>query len=72
MAQAELVAALDPKSHVCQVEWNAVGTWLAVATVEGGVNLWRPNLGGEWCCQSKIEPQQQDADYVMVGSEISN
>ncbi|BDA47913.1 probable Nucleoporin SEH1 [Coccomyxa sp. Obi] len=64
--QAELVAVLEHTSPVCQVEWNAVGTWLAVATAEGGVNLWRPNLGGEWCCQSKIEPQQQDADYVMV------
>lgn len=64
--QAEAVAALDHKSHVCQVEWNSVGTWLAVATADGGVSLWRPNLGGEWCCQSKIEPQQQDADYVMV------
>ncbi|KAK9907678.1 hypothetical protein WJX75_007998 [Coccomyxa subellipsoidea] len=63
---AKKVATLEHRFPVCQVEWNSIGTWLAVATDAGDVSLWRPNLGGEWSCQSKIEPQDQDVDYVMV------
>ncbi len=66
--QAKKVATLEAQVPVCQVEWNPTGTWLAVATDRGDVSLWRPNLLGEWSCQSKIEPheQLQDHDYVMV------
>jgi len=66
MLQVEQKAVLQHDSHVRQVEWNAMGTWLAVATEEGGVSLWRPDLGGDWSCQSRVESQDQDADYIMI------
>lgn len=41
-------AALEHAAEVCQVEWNASGTWLAVATQDGKMSLWRQNLLGSW------------------------
>lgn len=41
-------ADLDHTADVCQVEWNAGGTWLAGATADGSMSLWRQNLLGTW------------------------
>ena len=30
------------------MEWNANGTWLAVATEDGTMSLWRQDLLGSW------------------------
>jgi len=34
--------------EVCQVRWNATGTWLAASTRGNEVCLWRPDLSGQW------------------------
>ena len=41
-------AALDHAVDICQIEWNGSGTWLAVATQDGKLSLWRQNLLGSW------------------------
>lgn len=46
--QASKDAALDHAVDICQVEWNGSGTWLAVATQDGKLSLWRQNLLGSW------------------------
>ena len=64
--QVEKVADADHDSPVCQVLWNDIGNWLGVATENGEVSLWRPNLGGDWNLQAKTACIEQDSDFVMV------
>ena len=46
--QVTNAADLQHAAKVCQIEWNANGTWLAVATEDGRMSLWRQNLLGSW------------------------
>ena len=46
--QTEFVAELSAGSGVRQVKWNGLGSWLAVSTDKGEVQLWRSDLGGSW------------------------
>ena len=46
--QVSSAADLQHAANVCQIEWSASGTWLAVATEDGRMSLWRQNLLGSW------------------------
>ncbi len=48
------VADLKHKGRVWKLEWNMLGNWLAVGTEDGGVQLWRPDLVGEWALQHSV------------------
>ena len=64
--QAEIVAELDAGSAVRQVRWNGLGSWLAVSTHGGEVQLWRSDLGGSWsrltCISGATNGLEQQAD----------
>ena len=46
--QVSNAADLQHAANVCQIEWNANGTWLAAAAEDGRMSLWRQNLLGSW------------------------
>lgn len=48
------MASLDHAAPVTSLQWNAWGTWLAVATEDCQVQQWRPNLAGEWTLQGRL------------------
>ena len=69
--QAEVVAELDAGSIVREVRWNGLGSWLAVSTHDGEVQLWRSDLGGSWSRLTRIsgacnglEQQGDEADMM--------
>ena len=69
--QAEVVAELDAGSIVREVRWNGLGSWLAVSTHGGEVQLWRSNLGGSWgrltrICGVDNGPGQQADEADMM------
>ena len=54
-SQASKAGDLEHGANICQIEWNASGTWLAVATDDGRLSLWRQNLLGSWKLVSTTE-----------------
>lgn len=52
--QVEQVALLELGASVWRVEFNLLGTWLAASCADSAVQLWRPNLVGEWACLQRI------------------
>ena len=58
-------AALDHAVDICQVKWNGSGTWLAVATQDGKLSLWRQNLLGSWKLVSTTVCVDPDS-YSMI------
>ena len=60
--QVVSVAQLQHAAAAWKVEWNMLGSWLAVGTEDGVVQLWRPNLMDEWALQHTIAAvQPQDS-----------
>lgn len=64
--QAERAAELDCGSAVRQLLWNGLGSWLAVATDEGEVQLWRGSLAGSWSRLTRIVGSQQNGEAIMA------
>ena len=58
--QVDRVTQLDHAAPVVQVEWNALGTWLAASTQDCQVQQWRANLVGDWSLQGRIVGSCQD------------
>ena len=52
--QVDQVAQLELGAPVWRVEFNLLGTWLAASCADAAVQLWRPNLVGEWACLQRI------------------
>ena len=55
-SQVSKAGDLEHGANICQIKWNASGTWLAVATDDGRLSLWRQNLLGSWKLVSTTEP----------------
>ena len=55
MLQVSKAGDLEHGANICQIDWNASGTWLAVATSDGRLSLWRQNLLGSWKLVSTTE-----------------
>ena len=55
MLQMKKAGDLEHEADICQIEWNASGTWLAVATDDGRLSLWRQDLLGSWKLVSTTE-----------------
>ena len=65
MLQVSKAGVLEHGAKICQIEWNASGTWLAVATDDGRLSLWRQNLLGSWKLVSTTEAVIPGS-YIMV------
>lgn len=61
--QAERAAELDAGAAVRGVHWNGLGSWLAVATDEGEVQLWRGSLAGSWSRLTRIVGAQDGSQH---------
>ena len=59
--QVDQVALLEVGAPVWGVEFNLLGTWLAASCADAAVQLWRPNLVGDWACLQRIVGTQRDA-----------
>lgn len=53
--EVEAGAVLAQRAPVWQLEWNLLGSWLAVSTEAGQVALWRPDFSGEWLLCNTID-----------------
>ena len=55
-----MVAQLGAAAPVTQLEFNAMGSWLAVSNAAGQVQLWRPALDGTWNLLTSVEGAQAE------------
>ncbi len=57
--QTETVAVLTAAAPVLQLEFNALGSWLAASTAAGQVQMWRPALDGSWNLLTSVQGTQE-------------
>lgn len=65
MLQVSKAGDLEHEANTCQIEWNTSGTWLAVATDDGRLSLWRQNLLGSWKLVSTTEAVIPGSSIIM-------
>ena len=64
--QVDLTSSLEHTAPVWKVEFNMLGTCLAVATEANLVHLWKPDFGGKWLLVSSVAGSPDAADDEEV------